>query len=121
MFRVETDKPKKLLTIVFTQHVGAGDAKACADKVREVSDGLQPGFRLLTDLSGLESMDPECAPHIKTTMDLCNAKGVARVVRIIPDPQKDIGLNIMSLFHYRRRIAIVTCNTKSEAMEALTE
>lgn len=121
MFRVETDKPKKLLTIAFAQHVGAAEAKACAGRVSEVSGELQPGFRLLTDLSGLDSMDPDCASHIKKTMDLCNAKGVARVVRIIPDPRKDIGLNIMSLFHYRRRIPIVTCATKAEAMEALAK
>jgi hypothetical protein len=41
------------------------------------------------------------------------------VVRVIPDPQKDIGLNILSLFHYRRRVRIVTCKTLAEAMKAL--
>jgi hypothetical protein len=44
---------------------------------------------------------------------------VEAVVRVIPDPQKDIGLNILSLFHYRRRVRIVTCATLGEAMKAL--
>jgi hypothetical protein len=43
------------------------------------------------------------------------------VVRVIPNPQKDIGLNILSLFHYRRRVRIVTCETLEEAMNALAE
>jgi predicted choloylglycine hydrolase len=80
---------------------------------------LRPGFRLLTDLSGLESMDLACVPYIEQMMDLCNKKGVEMVVRVIPDPHKDIGLNIMSLFHYPRRVRIVTCETLEEAMSAL--
>jgi hypothetical protein len=36
-------------------------------------------------------------------------------VRVIPDSRKDIGLNIMSLFHYRRGVRIVTCETLAEA------
>ena len=79
---------------------------------------LRPGFRLLTDLSGLESMDLACVPYIQRMMDLCNKKGVEMVVRVIPDPHKDIGLNILSLFHYRRRVRIVTCATLEEAMKA---
>ena len=52
-------------------------------------------------------------------MDMCNEKGVEMVVRLIPDPHKDIGLNIMSLFHYRRRVRLVTCETLAEAMKIL--
>jgi hypothetical protein len=42
-------------------------------------------------------------------------------VRIITDPRQDIGLNIMSLFHYRRRIPIVTCQSMEEALKALAD
>jgi hypothetical protein len=41
------------------------------------------------------------------------------VVRVIPDPQKDIGMQIMSLFHYDRRVRIVTCESLAEAMKVL--
>jgi hypothetical protein len=54
-------------------------------------------------------------------MDLMSKLGVAKVVRVIPDPHKDIGLNIMSLFHYPRRIPIVTCPTLKEAMAELAD
>jgi hypothetical protein len=53
-------------------------------------------------------------------MDLCNQKGISKIVRIIPDSQKDIGFNILSLFHYRHGIPIVTCETAAEAMKALS-
>jgi hypothetical protein len=66
-------------------------------------------------------MDPASLTDIKKTMDLLNQRGVSLVVRVIPDPQKDIGLNILSLFHYRRGIRIVTCQTMEQAMAVLAD
>jgi hypothetical protein len=119
MFQVEVDKSKNLLQISYAQHVGPEDAKAVVEQVSTLLLDLRPGFRLLTDMSGLESMDLACVPCIERMMDLCNKKGVDMVVRVIPDPYKDIGLNIMSLFHYPRRVRIVTCETLKEAMKVL--
>ena len=121
MFKVEVDKSKNLLKITYAQHVGPEDTKHVEETIPPLLlADLRPGFRLLTDLSSLESMDLACVPYIKRMMDVCNKKGVEMVVRVIPDPQKDIGLNILSLFHYRRRVRIVTCATHEEAMKALT-
>jgi hypothetical protein len=38
---------------------------------------------------------------------------------VIPDPTIDIGLQIMSLFHYGHDVRIITCATLEEAMRAL--
>src|ERR1039457_3207588 len=119
MLQAEVDKAKNLLKISYAQHVGPEDTERGEEKIRALLADLRPGFRLLTDLSALESMDLACVPFIKTVMDLCNKKGVEMVVRVIPYPYKDIGLNILSLFHYRRRVHIVTCETLEEAMSAL--
>ena len=119
MFQVEVDKAENLLKISYAQHVGPEDTKGVGEKVATLLPELQPGFRLLTDLSGLESMDLACVPYIKQMMDLCNKQGIEMVVRVIPDPHKDIGLNILSLFHYRRRVRIVTCENLAEAMKVL--
>ena len=119
MFQVEFDASKDVLKFTYAQHVGPEDTKAVAEKTATLLPGLRPGFRLLTDLSGLESMDVACLTHIRRMMDLLNEKGVELVVRVIPDPHKDIGLNILSLFHYRRRVRIVTCETLEEAMRVL--
>jgi hypothetical protein len=119
MFQVEVDKARNLLRISYTQHVGPEDITRVEEKIPSLVPDLRPGFRLLTDLSGLESMDLDCVPYIERMMDLCNKKGVEMVVRVIPDPHKDIGLNILSLFHYPRRVRIVTCETLAEAMKVL--
>jgi predicted choloylglycine hydrolase len=121
MFQVEVDKAKNLLKIIYAQHVEPEDTKRVEEKIPTLLPDLRPGFRMLTDLSNLESMDLACVPYIKRMMDLCNKKGVEMVVRVIPDPQKDIGLNILSLFHYRRRVRLVTCETLEEALKALAE
>ena len=119
MFQVGVDKSQNLLKITYAQHVGAEDTKRVEQEIPPLLADVRPGFRLLTDLSGLESMDLACVPYIKRMMDLCNKKGVEAVVRVIPDPHKDIGFKILSLFHYRRRVRIVTCATLEEAMKAL--
>jgi len=119
MFQVEVDKSKNLLKISYAQHVGPDDTKGVAEMAPALLADVRPGFRLLGDFSGLESIDLACVPHIERMMDLCNQNGVEMVVRVIPDPHKDIGLNILSLFHYRRQVKIVTCETLNEAMKVL--
>ena len=119
MFQVEVNKSKNLLRISYAQHVGPEDTKRVEETIPPLLAEVRPGFRLLTDLSSLESMDLACVPYIKRMMDLCNKQGIEMVVRVIPDPHKDIGFKILSLFHYRRRVRIVTCATLEEAMKAL--
>ena len=74
---------------------------------------------MVTDLSGLQSMDYEAAPEISQLMDTFNAKGVAMVVRVIPDSRKDIGFKMLSYFHYGPKVHIITCQTIAEAKTAL--
>ena len=119
MFKIEAKKGENCLTISYSGAIKAEEVRDCATAVELRLSELQPGFRLLTDLTELESMEVKSVPHIRRMMDLCNKRGVALVVRVIPDPQKDIGLNIMSLFHYSRRVRIVTCKTLQEAKRAL--
>jgi hypothetical protein len=52
-------------------------------------------------------------------MELFKTRSIGTVVRVIPDPEKDIGFNILSLTHYRRGVKIVTCETLAEAERAL--
>ncbi len=119
MIQVQADPARNVLHITFSQTVNQPQAERCRNDIRAALGKLQPGFRLLTDLSGLESMDVTCASEIAATMDMCRRKGVGEVIRVIPDPTKDIGFKLMSLFHYDHGIPIVTCATLSEALERL--
>jgi hypothetical protein len=38
---------------------------------------------------------------------------------MIPDPTKDIGFNILTVFHYRRPPRTVVCETMAEAARVL--
>jgi hypothetical protein len=121
MFQAEADKTKNTLRFVFAQHVTLDETSRWREKLVGLLSEVQPGFKLLNDLSCLEMMDPGCAADIELGMDLCNNAGISKIVRIIPDPKKDIGFSIMSLFHYGPGIRIVTCETLEEALRALAD
>ncbi len=119
MVQLQADPAQNVLHITFSQTVDQPQAESCRNDVQAALGKLQAGFRLLTDLSGLESMDVACAGEIAATMDMCRRKAVGEVLRVIPDPTKDIGFKLMSLFHYDHGVPIVTCATLSEALERL--
>ena len=120
MFKVEADTTRNILRLTFVEVVGRTEARQCREKVEAAVTQLRPEFSVLTDLSGLEEMHYTCAHAIQEIMDICRKKGVGRVVRVIPDPTKDIGFNLMSLFHYGHEVPIQTFKTLPEALQALT-
>ncbi len=81
---------------------------------------LSPGFKLLTDLSRLKTMDIDAHDSIDQIMDLCNKHKVSKVVRVITKDTLDIGFNIMSLFHYSHSVVIHTCNSLEEAKKQMS-
>jgi hypothetical protein len=122
MFSVETNKAKRLLVVTAAGHVSKEEVKHAAEQVREALRDAAPGMRVLTDFRWLESMRPGAAPHIAEIMDLLAEKQVASVIRIIPDPGKDIGMiNILSQFHYSRELPISTVETLVDALDRLLE
>ncbi len=121
MFSVETDKAKGLLVISVAGHVSEEEVKQAGKQVREALEDVAPGLRALTDFRWLESIRPSAAPHIAEIMDALAEKQVASVIRIIPDRGKDIGMNILSQFHYSRNLPITTVGTLVEALDSLIE
>ncbi|HEV2046025.1 MAG TPA: hypothetical protein VGQ95_05450 [Chthoniobacterales bacterium] len=119
MIKFEVDQPQNLLVIRYSGRVGPDETEKGLEQVRSGLAKLKSGFRLLANLIELESMDVACAPFIEKAMDLCNEKGASIVVRVIPDPRRDIGLQIMSYFHYSGDVQIITCQTLAEAQEIL--
>jgi hypothetical protein len=119
MIKIEAEPSRNLLTMTYCGHVVPSDFDRAMGDLQAALAHLPPGFRLLTDLGGLESMDYACAPLIDTVMDLTNARGVSEVIRIVPDPRKDIGFQVMSYFHYGPGVNIVTVETVAEAERAL--
>ena len=117
MYAVELDRSKRLLVISAAQKVTAEEAKMVAQRIRELLQDITPGFRVLADFRGLESMDSAAARHIAKIMDALAEKNVASVTRVMPDPHKDIGLNILSQFHYGPEVTITTFETLADALQ----
>jgi anti-anti-sigma regulatory factor len=117
MYAVELDRSKRLLVISAAKTVTAEEAKMVAQRIREVLQDVEPGFRVLADFRWLESMDSAAARHIAKIMDALAEKNVASVTRVMPDPHKDIGLNILSQFHYGANVKIETFETLADALQ----
>lgn len=117
MYAVELDRSKRLLVISALQRVTSQEVKAVAKRVRDVLQDVAPGFRVLVDFRWLESMDSAAAPHLAEIMDTLTEKGVDSVVRVLSDPHKDIGLNILSQFHYGANVKIATFETLADALQ----
>src|SRR5213083_3742137 len=121
MYSVEIDQSKRLLVISALRQVTADQAKLVAQQVRDLLRDVAPGIRVLADFRWLESMDPAAAHHIAEIMDALAEKRVASVTRVMPDPHKDIGLNILSQFHYGPEIQIATFETLADAIQSLVK
>jgi hypothetical protein len=119
MYAVELDQSKRLLVISAAQKVTAEEANLAARRVRELLQDVAPGFHVLADFRWLESMDSTTAPHIAEIMDALAEKEVASVTRVMPDPRKDIGLNILSQFHYGANVKIATFETLADALQSI--
>ena len=102
----------------YSAHVDAADMKRCLGTVRDVIPKLKPDFLLLTDLSCLQSMDADCAEDVGAIMDLCVEGGMKTVVRVIPDPQKDIGFALISRFHHHPNVRTRTYENLAEAVQS---
>jgi hypothetical protein len=119
MYSVETDRSKRLLVISAAGKVTKKEVENVVLRVREMMKEVTPGFRVLTDFRWLDWMEPAAAAHLAEIMDALAEKDVAAVVRVIPDPHKDIGLNILSQFHYGPQIKLATFESLAKALSAL--
>src|SRR5271170_8098141 len=119
MILCKVDEAGRVLTMSYSQHIGAVEMRRCLGTVRDLMEDLKPGFLLLTDLSNLESMEASCAPELGAIMDLCSSKGMLTVVQVIPDPTKDIGFDLISVFHLRPAVKTQTHQSLAEAIKSL--
>jgi hypothetical protein len=121
MFSIEVNDVERVIKISWLGRVDSDEMRRCAEEIGSAASKIPPGFRVLVDMTDLESMDYAGAPYIASIMDLCVSKRVERVVRVIPNPHKDIGLNIMSYFRYGSKIPVTVCENLADAMRRLAE
>ena len=120
MYLASVNVPRQLLHLTFVGRVSAHEIAAGRENVIQLLDGLKPGFKLLSDLSQLDSFEPDSAVEIGKNMTLFSEHKLGLVVRVIPDSSKDFGLNILSFFHYAHHTRTLTFKTMAEAAKALS-
>jgi anti-anti-sigma regulatory factor len=119
MVLVTINKSKRLLYFAYIGQVCFQEMKRAREDLPEILQQLPTNLRILADLERLESMDSASAAEIGKVMEMLDRKGVELSVRVIPDPSKDIGLSILTMFHYRKKIRVVTCQSMAEAAKEL--
>jgi|HubBroStandDraft_1064217.scaffolds.fasta_scaffold56535_2 hypothetical protein len=116
---IQANVSRNRIELRYRGRVSTAEAKAISDEVMPLIAQMRRGFTFLADLSNLEAMELDCVPYITRIMDACNASGIGTVVRIIPDPRKDIGFNILSIIHYGRGVHVLTFQDSAEAERAI--
>jgi len=116
---IRADVAGNLIRIAYVGHVTEAGMEKCVAAFKALLSSMRSGFTVLADLTRLDSMELDCVTGITQIMDACRVHGVGTVVRIIPDPSKDIGLNILGIVHYRGGVRVVTCNSSGEAERML--
>jgi anti-anti-sigma regulatory factor len=118
-FSVSTDVARNLLSVRLLGSIDPACMHACVDQIAGELPALAKGFTILTDLSGLNAMDTHCISELERMMDLSRKAGAGTVVRVIPNQAKDIGFSILSLFHYRNKVHVLTFQSLAEAQKAI--
>jgi hypothetical protein len=121
MIACSADESGQILTTSYGRRVSPADMRKGLDDLRGLVPGMKPGFTLFSDLTHLEAMDPDCAADLGAAMTLLSEAGMANVVRVIPDPTKDIGFNIISAFHFHQPVKIHTHDNLAEGLKRLLQ
>ena len=119
MVLVTINPAKRLLYLAYVGRVDVTQMERAKKDIEDALELLPANIRVLGDLERLDSMDSASSTVLGQAMDLLDCKGVELSVRVIPDPSKDIGLAILSRFHYRKEVRVVTCGTMEEAAREL--
>jgi hypothetical protein len=119
MVLVTSSKEQRLVCVAYIGVVTAVELEKSRIELEAMLAELPAGLRWLGDFSSLDRMEAGCETVIGKVMERIDQHGVELVVRVMPDATKDIGMNILTLFHYANRPRVATCNTMIEAAQVL--
>ncbi|MDB6022753.1 MAG: hypothetical protein JWQ04_2610 [Pedosphaera sp.] len=120
MLLATASKSNQLLFLSYIGHIRLDELVRRREEIRTMLADFSPGFRVLADFTYMETMDRDCTTELGRMMEEVDQIGVSMVVRVMPDPSKDVGMNILAHFHYRQPPQAVTCETFAEAVRALS-
>jgi hypothetical protein len=119
MITARYDQESNTVIIEFSGNVNTSQAEPFYQEIQKTVPKHGKGFKVLTDFTSLQGMDLEVRNSVKRVMDFLNEQGVTKILRVIPNPEKDIGFGIMSIFHYSKDVVILNVQSREEAEEHL--
>jgi hypothetical protein len=119
VFEAKIDLARNIVRTRFFGDVTAAGMQEAVARVEAMLPDLKPGFSAFADFRDITSMGLDCVPQLTHIMDLCREHGIGLIVRRLPEPSRDIGINILSVVHYRGKVRTVTVDTVEEAERAL--
>ena len=119
MVKVNYDSEHNTVIVEFKGNIDAVQAEQFFPDIEKVIPKHGKGFKLMTDFSSVEDMDLAVQRGIKKAMKLFTARGVTEILRVLPNPDMEIGFNIMSASHYSKEIEIHTFHSREEAQARL--
>jgi len=120
MLIATSNKANRLLLLTYVGHIQLEEVARLRGDIKTLMDELTPHVRVLADFTHYESMDVEGVMEMGRMMEMVGQIGTALVVRVIPDPHREPGLNILTVFHYKQRSQVITCRNFAEAAKVLT-
>jgi len=117
MYKIDMDIDKRIVSIKI---MGEFDLKQSQEMYRDAAIILKTAegpLMVLSDISEAIDIKHESIEALSKVMELFNSHGTKQVIRIIPDSSKDIGLNILSRFHYSPDVKIHTFDSREKAGE----
>jgi anti-anti-sigma regulatory factor len=121
MVNVSYDHEHNTVIVEFKGNIDAAQSEQFFSDIEQVLPKDGKGFKLLVDFSSVEAMDLAVQRGIKKAMELFNARGVTEVLRVLPDPDMDIGFNMMSMFRYSKDVRIHTLRSREAARLKIEE
>ncbi|QBG48497.1 hypothetical protein EGM51_14215 [Verrucomicrobia bacterium S94] len=119
MYLFEIDKPNNSMHIMLADHFTEEEALELLEKCKARIEEVNPEYKILCDLTALETFEHPAKMIYRNIMDLFNATGAKKIIRLFSDPRQTFGMNIMSTFHYTDDVEIVSTDSLLHALKHL--
>ena len=120
VFSATIDPVRNLARVRFAGDFTGPAMGPAVTKVQKLLPALKPGFTVFADFGQVTSMDLDCVQPLTRIMDLCRAAGIGMIVRILPPSDRDIGIKLLGIVHYRGKVKTMTVDNLEEAERALS-
>jgi anti-anti-sigma regulatory factor len=115
MVKANYDGERDILILEFKASVDRAQAEQLSLDIERILSTRAKGFTLLADFSSVDTMEPAVEGEIKKTMQLFKARGVKEILRVLPDPDMELGFNILSRCFYAPDTKTLTFRSRQEA------